>query len=751
MNILHNEILLRYRRALVLPEGNSNADGNKILGLLAEISQFGYTLDGDVIRVLSTYNDDELYAVKEFLVTNLKELIGANVKYVPLFKNFPTDVPDETFLSKRILNHFMNLLGFEPEDGTVLSCGHVVSNEWFEMSDFNGCPICGRMVDEIEPSLKEYPELKDVVKGKIITLGTEEDVYDIFSNLIASKTSISSTDKETIEKIFMLDKNPITHRIPDEIPMKENVALVAGLLLKYLPDSALSVLSKHIKTATDVLRFATQLSGGDVSLKENTKFKLKNQERNLIMGLLNEIKNPLEDMRRYRSRWLRLGEVLHVGTKKNRFPNAYWAFNVLRNNESSIGAFNKEVERQVDAIKNTRGCKKVRAIEELSSLLQKRPGEFARRLDFILRNCEKEKVAEGVLAKFQEVVGDVAPALLLQMRAYMKTRTEKASIRYFLPKGKIAKAKVTYEDNRNVISAKIVGDLQRIIENELMKRYENLGQMGRVYIDPELKNILVPFSQRSSSKALETFPRGSRLSIDSETSTVRMFIWWKDVQAKNYLRSRRVDVDLSAVSYDDEWKYLGHVSYTNLKSGSNIHSGDITSAPKGAAEFIDIDIEKALKRGERYIVMNVLSYTNQPFDDFECYAGVMERQKPGSGEPFEAKTVKNKFDISGKARLNIPLVFDLKNRQAIIGDFSMPGRCRNFGLNVESNIDGIVATGQIIEDLINTKANLYDLFMLHAKARDAVVDTVFDEEVEYDLVLNIDVAKNVDDIAANWI
>ncbi len=60
---------------------------------------------------------------------------------------------------------------------------------------------------------------------------------------------------------------------------------------------------------------------------------------------------------------------------------------------------------------------------------------------------------------------------------------------------------------------------------------------------------------------------------------------------------------------------MEHISYTNLRSAQYkaFHSGDIVSAPKGACEFIDIDIESVLRYGGRYVVSYLNSFTLQPF------------------------------------------------------------------------------------------------------------------------------------------
>ena len=92
-----------------------------------------------------------------------------------------------------------------------------------------------------------------------------------------------------------------------------------------------------------------------------------------------------------------------------------------------------------------------------------------------------------------------------------------------------------------------------------------------------------------------------------DDNVIRFFLWWKEGKIDGKATGR-VDLDLSATIFRSNWKYMNHISYTNLKEAKLgcCHSGDITSAPKGASEFIDIDLEKVRAAGGRYAV----SYTH---------------------------------------------------------------------------------------------------------------------------------------------
>ena len=57
-------------------------------------------------------------------------------------------------------------------------------------------------------------------------------------------------------------------------------------------------------------------------------------------------------------------------------------------------------------------------------------------------------------------------------------------------------------------------------------------------------------------------------------------------------------------------------------------------APTGAAEFIDVDVERARADGVRYVLVAVIFFTGQPFKNFSAHAGAMTRETR-SGQRLE--------------------------------------------------------------------------------------------------------------------
>lgn len=675
------------RRALKLivnqTQGADRLSEAYLATAMKNIEYLGFTFSKPLMNAIRTLSKEQFEAFYHQLVTDLQVMVGAHVTYRPMYPDFPMQVMQEqdAELYLNAIYHYLTL-------------------------------------DLPEYEVADRLPLLDKVDLKVIDLGSKAEFNTMIRQLIQAKVSISETDKEDIDAAIeytYLDE--LDEILPPEIPFKENVGFVVGSLLKH--DKAnVKLIGRYIKTATDVLRLAVAWSSGDVSLAEATRFrKFKRSERRLLLGLLEQCYPITEDMLRYKQRWIRLGEILHPSEYKHQFTRCKEAFDILRNNKP-FTTFNGSVELAFQ----------YHNVWTLIDLLMKRPGEFARRLDHLLRITEH---TEYVVLAFGEIANQVSTPVLLQVKSHFAHRNEPKELRTFFPKGNVAKA-VAIPNTLPEVDAVVCQDIVQLCDQVLIQRFSVLPQLGKIYIDERLKRYNVPFSQRSASKALRTIVRGSRVPMQ-EGDTLRFFTWWKEGMVQGN-PTGRVDIDLSAVMYDRNWQYVEHISYTNLRSSKYraVHSGDIVSAPQGASEFIDLHIPSIVDYGGRYIVATLHSFTSQPYCDLpECFVGWMMRKKPGSGEIFEPSTVVDKIDVTANTQIAIPVILDLVEREVIWTDLSLT-RHPNYYNNVEGNQKGMVFMGKAMTTL--QKPDLYDLFMLHAKARGELVDhedqadTIFSED-----------------------
>lgn len=686
-----NKILLRRKNKLIV--GNvgyvmSDDTQRYLVTMTKNIETLGYTFSKQLFNKLKTLTKEELFEIYKELVSELKKNIGADVQYNPMYPNFPESVMEENEMQL-----YMNAIVHYWSYGTILPC---------------------------EEKNERLP-LFDETKVKVIDSGEWEDLYEIFDNLCRSKTSISQTDKEDLEWIM---KNSNV-KFPDEIPLKENVALIGKIYVESNPLATADKLQKYFKTATDILRLITAMSDGDISLATNTKYRsFKRKERRLLLELLDNCGNIQEDMLRYKNRWIRVGERLHPGEyKTGRYDNARLAFDKLRNNEK-IQTFNSKVDHNM----------KDKNFEKAILLLQKRPGELARRLDYLLRTVDKKN---NVINTFKDVANKVSTPVLLQIKEHFKNRQEELSTRVFFPKGCLARS-YAIENKLPDIDKKYCDAIVKICENALVEIYKSKDFMGNVYLSEEYKNYTVPFSQRSASKSLRTIVRGSRIKLKESAKAMRAFIWWTNMGNGN---SGRVDIDLSATIFDENWNYINHVSYTRLrdKEMNVYHSGDITNGGDvngiGVSEFLDVDIESVANAGGRYVAYQVYSYSEQTFGNLpHAMFGWMEREDVKSGEIYEPKTVEQKMDLTSQSTVCIPVIFDCVEREFIWCDMNVSLDDYYYhrgGNNVESNLMGVAATCYSIVNM--KKPNLYDLINLHIRARGLRVENKGEADIVFDI------------------
>jgi hypothetical protein len=654
-----NAIYLRRRLKVVLPlpKGLGGTSLNVLATLQINLESLGFLLGDDVIADLKNLSPPQVVAFYQQLVKELRAMVGAHRPFTPMYPNFPAQVMamSEAELYFQALVHYLTR------------------------------QLPGYKADEREP-------LADRPACRLIHLGTRADFEAILTLLAQSKSPFSPQDQQDVKWFVAQYRDGVKRLLPEAIPCKENLGFLVAELICNAADAG-AILSGHVKTATDVLRLAAALSGGDVSLATACRFgKFRRSERALLLGLIERAENRTEDMLRWRGRWVRLAERLHPGEYATRFPQTAAAFDVIRN-DRPFETFNGRVEKGLLR----------RDTDAVLDLLDTRPGVLARRLDHLMRTAAN---AGAVVTRFRARADKVSTPVLLQVLTHFRRRDEPADLRAFFPKGNVAKVYATRE-TLPPLPGGGAAELASVCEQTLLGRFAKLPSLGTCFLDERLKNHLVPFSQRSASKTLRTLVRGSRLPLPV-CATLRFFVWWKNGKS-------RTDIDLSAVMYDGEFGYVSTLAYYNLKDFGAHHSGDIVDAPKGAAEFIDIDIAKCLERQIRYVGMVLNSFTEQPYCDLpECFAGWMAREQPNSGEIFEPKTVVDKVDVASATKICLPAVFDLVSRNVIWADIALAGNPQ-FVNNVHNNLSGVSLMLRAVSQL--RKTDLHTLFGLHVQAR----------------------------------
>lgn len=755
-----NKIYFARSRKVVLPEKYFawSTSGNEaaIVSVLRNLETYGYVLSTDAVKALSQLNREQIADFSKGLTAIVREAKGAHVTYEPMYPNFPEQVANASDV-ELYANAFMHYFG-----------------DWIGVRIM---PVYEK--DEREP-------LVDFRALEVIDAGSVEDFMLIATNLLGSKLALSDSDKSDLQWFFSNYGTALTDYIPAVIPNKENLASAASFVYKVDSEMFASLL-RRASTATDLLRIAAALSGSPASLSSAVRFtNFSKATRRAFLSALNDMNSSVaEDMLRHKALWKTLGEKLHPGEYAVRYPVAYKAFSALRNNDKIV-TFNGLVET---AIKN-------RSIDAAIALLSTRPGEFARRLDKLIRTTGN---AENICDAFDEIAADVSTPVLWQVKNHFTHRFDgvenpafvepeikevapapaprssdtrdlakelkdffenrsfdvpetkrkapvtvesdpNKKLRTFFPKGSVANIH-SIEDNLPSFDEGYAHEIVESCNRALKEIYAGKESLGKVFIDPELKRFTIPSAVRSASRSLNTAGRGTRTPIGT-SDTVRLFIWWKDGM-------ERTDLDLSVLMLDENHKTVATVSYYNLReSGGAVHSGDITSAPDGDSEFIDISVSGLRKRGIKYVMMVVNSFTEQPFFELpECFAGFMTRTASMSGEIFEPRTVENVFDLTADTKIAVPLIFDLESNESIWTDLALTRNPDSLN-NVQFNKSALALLNQSMVEL--NRPSLYDLFAVHAAARGQQVSSKEDADTSFEVV-NGRVSVDTEKIFAEFI
>jgi hypothetical protein len=499
--------------------------------------------------------------------------------------------------------------------------------------------------------LAAHDELVPAASDRLTVLhlggALDDEARDLYLRLAGSAVPLSADDTGALRLLAQWCAGPVFGDTvqPGEIPVRESRAVINAARLR----AGLPPLVTTVTTVTDVLRLACELSGGDVSLREPTRFtSLRRREREaLLMALDAGAAGPkLADVGLYAERWKRLGERLHPH-EFPRYPRAADAFAVARG-QVSVPSFGGQVEACFAGPEPD--------VARAVGLLRTAPGRLWRSADRLFRAASAMTAADPdaadpaapdaaavalIMAALAATAPDVSGRVLLSVREHLQNRAFPDAGRLFA--NRLGRAWAA-PDWRVTLDRGVIADVCALIDAEIMRRLPP----ARLVVDAGIAGAALPLSGKPLPAGLGIFPRGSVTKVEGEL--LRFFIYWRQ-------RRQRTDYDLSALFLDEQYANPRHISWTRLSDGEAEHSGDITQAPApdGASEFINIRLTHL---GRGFIVPQVYIYAGEGFDEVdESFFGFMTRDGEQAGQPFEARTVRMKSALYSPSRTAVPLVF----------------------------------------------------------------------------------------------
>ncbi|OLR93766.1 hypothetical protein [Actinokineospora bangkokensis] len=593
----------------------------------AALAGVGFTCSSALLEHVSGLAPHTATTLAVEVVAAVRELVGDQVAHNSYFIDFPRGVPDTVEfwvgeLRKALVAPRTDATGTTvPTDADLLAAA--VSGEL----DLLAIPTYGRYQHTYAELLAAHDELVARAGDRVTTLHLgatlDEEALALYAELAGSTTPLGEQDRLLLTQLAAEYRD---HPQPTAIPVRENRALVNAVRLA----AGLDLIA--VDHPTDVLRLACQVSGGDVTLRTPTRFRsLPRRRRRALLGALDAAvaahPGTLADVTRYAERWKRLAERLHPGELPE-LANAQRVFAVARGQERvpSTTARAEAAFARRDPVAATR-------------VLAPAPGLLLRSVDRLLRSVPEDATGD-VLAALGAALPGTSGRVLCSVREHLLNRDAPAASRLFVNRNRRA---WIAPDRRAVPAPGAVAAAAALLDDELARR---LPTAATVVVDPAVLAMAVPLSGAAAEDGFAVAPRGSRTPVVGEV--LRFFTHWRQ-------RARRTDWDLSALLLDDDFHYTGHVSWTRLRDEGAVYSGDITEAPDGATEFIDLPLASI---GARYLVPQVSVYSGEGFDEVaESMFGWMTRDADQGGAPFEARTVRTRSQLRGTGRVSLPMVF----------------------------------------------------------------------------------------------
>lgn len=685
-----SKVLYQRKGEMYLPDERANTSDRYVMAIavtLRDQTDGKLVMSKDAISQARNVSEQTLKTSMESIIKTYNEERGNqyNMQDSMMYKNFPESV--------------INASDFE------LKVDQLIGYFSDRMTDITGYDF--REDIKFDGEKRERPELTQKVKVEELQVGKDSDYNKYIQDLIGSKATLSETERGIVHNA--LNYQDAKDIIPEKITQKDNLAFIAKEAL----DRNIPTRDLPLKNATDARRVADLLNRDD--RKDQGYYKLSNGEKKFVYEILEKDKDILTNMKGKEVEFKALARGLNgFKNAEERFPNAYDALQKVRNNET----LPMTKDGKYDELRNAGEVLKA------ADMRKEFPGKFTKELDSLLSQSIDKDIAIGVVDRYSDVVDKVPVRSLFIAREHFEDRTDGIQIKTVVP----------HDDSRNahayIKDVKPIDDeaktkLLNVIDRGLYDQLKDREPMGKVYIDPAYKGIPIPKDTRDESDGGRSITKGTRLDIDKDTQCIRAFIHWKGR-----------DLDLSACLLGKDLEYRGNVSFTNLKDDWAAHSGDITSAPHGASEFIDLRLDKleelADERDYGYVAFQVNVFSGDVFSKTEeCMFGWMQREDLMSGEIYEPKTVERAFELNSESRISTTVLYDIENRQMIWADMNARTDDRN-GISpnmVETSINSITAA--TYHTLHHESPNMYDVIRTNAEARGELVDNPRDADIIY--------------------
>lgn len=587
-------------------------------------------------------------------------------------------------------------------------------------------------------------------------------IYNIASEIVSSKTVLTENQIEILlampkkVKMFVLKNSKIYIR-------ETKILLIKSLMSKDSKFNPFEKVEDIVPLVSSLYNIGEAIEGQlNSNTLRNVKVRIPTSKKRMILDILvsnYSTNNALLNFKKFQNFWKALLRELLINGNYNKTVSQYPEFsNVYNLVYSNIKTPKSKIE----------SLKKEGLLEEAFILEMNNVGEMMRNFSFYLRNPigsnyptkigkspKKIIVKTDILNllnsdKFLAVLSKANPKLLLQLKGILtdKINLNPISKRYIKSK----RISVSYKKDESIpaMDSKMVEIvLDKISEAySIIKKTENI-KLGKVYIDPILKNRKVSFSGRidtgknTSGKYLSLGSKISIPDIAKEGKLIRYGVSWK--ARKSNPMSICIDPSVNFINGEIKGKVINWQGNNTVEIGDLIvvsSSGDITECDtsKFSTELVDIDGYELKKVGSTQFFTTIINYSapSGDFKELETYVffNVIDREDRiiGTNVSIPLDKMDFSYEVNEAVSGQIGLLFDTEECTVEVVKMSFDVGLRESAVNINKFLtDTLDQRGEL--------PNIYDSLIM-AINRDQISDKnnaslILDEEFDFSKLQSI--------------
>lgn len=525
--------------------------------------------------------------------------------------------------------------------------------------------------------VKERAELTVLESLAVLRLSEESSLELIYKKLVSKKSSWGEDEKNQIQ--VLSDCLQLSALNIADFGFKENAMQVFSAIVQDEKRRAETKLV--IADATDVIRLAVALSGGNIQEWGTTRFKSFSRGiRRILMTLLEESKNLEQDVSQHQEVWKRFFAMLHPSD-----------FKMLKVNYVYDKLYNGKIKTFASVVDLHLQSKNYDVFEYLAY----RPGEFLRRFMAIY-----EVFGDSAVSTFIPIMKNLSVRQLLWFKRYITTLNTRKKMLY-TPKGNWSKVQVS--DNKRVIDAKSAELLCTKINETVSRKINQVYPQGFA-VEPEMSDVKLA----SNGQYMSHYGRGTKFDIPENVKFFRLASYWQN--------DKHCWFDVGVNYFTEDWTAVGATCWNSTHLGKwSIFSGDPmnSSELKGrACQMIDIYPQQR-PNNVRYGVWNILAYSNIAFSESTEVLGTLQwGEEAETGKLYEPSRAQLVFNLKNNSKTSYLAIIDFKENKLIYLDLGMKGNVSS----AASNSAVLQANMPAVMEYLNAIPSVADLLEFNHSA-----------------------------------